>query len=755
MSAQLVHNLPTLQNLLRRDPQSYKEEFNVQYEYLKSKLALFHLSPSTELTEELGELIMFVSHCVKSYPAYHAEFPALLEDLIKKHNNLLPSELRIGICKSLIILRNRNIYSPVSLLKLFFELLSCPDKSLRELLKLHIISDVKSMNMKHKNNKLNRAIQSFIHSILDKTSPIAAKIATQILVELYRKRVWNDSKTVNILAEACTSMQNKVMVTALKFFLSNEPNQEEDDSSDEEDEKEKSKKVSNLVRSNTVSKKNRNRAKKLERARLILRKHVKKKRAGEGSFLAIHLIHDPQSFVEQLYKKLNKFNDKWDIKLLLIMLISRVVGVHQLFLLNFYPYLQRYLTHHQTDCTKLLSSLAQACHPLVPPDVIQPLLRHISNAFISENNSHEVMAVGINSVREVCVRCPLAMTTELLQDLAQYKKHNDKSVSTSARSLISLFRTINRSMLAKVDQGKPSEEYKQEGADYAADSAVSAIAGIEHLEDSESESCCESEEEMEEEEAEKLDEEAEETAGTSMKRKRCVSEGVSEGSECCKRRRVCSESECKPTPAQRKRTVSESERNKPHVSHAMKHAIRKRAISESSNHSTGSRGRSLSESSAGSRRRKHSVGSEVKKTADQLMTDRILTEEDFAKIEERRLKAAFTGPVKKGKRQASPERMDDNGELVNQENIEHVAKRKKSTKQERMDAIKEGRSTKKYGIKKAKMNEHASTTNKDKSKKHKNFMMCIKKRSVSGKGKRSFADKQRDLKSRLMKRHKG
>ena len=48
------------------------------------------------------------------------------------------------------------------------------------------------------------------------------------------------------------------------------------------------------------------------------------------------------------------------------------------------------------------------------------------------------------------------------------------------------------------------------------------------------------------------------------------------------------------------------------------------------------------------------------------MSLRILTEEDFAKIEERRLKAAFTGPVRKGKRQADPERMDDNGELVNQ-----------------------------------------------------------------------------------------
>ena len=52
-----------------------------------------------------------------------------------------------------------------------------------------------------------------------------------------------------------------------------------------------------------------------------------------------------------------------------------------------------------------------------------------------------------------------------------------------------------------------------------------------------------------------------------------------------------------------------------------------------------------------------------------------------------------------------------------------------------MEAIRDGRSTKKYGIKRAKMNEHASTTNKEKAKKHKPFMMAIKKRSVSGKGK--------------------
>lgn len=33
----------------------------------------------------------------------------------------------------------------------------------------------------------------------------------------------------------------------------------------------------------------------------------------------------------------------------------------------------------------------------------------------------------INAIREVAARCPLAINGDLLQDLAQYKTHKDKS----------------------------------------------------------------------------------------------------------------------------------------------------------------------------------------------------------------------------------------------------------------------------------------------------------------------------------------
>lgn len=35
--------------------------------------------------------------------------------------------------------------------------------------------------------------------------------------------------------------------------------------------------------------------------------------------------------------------------------------------------------------------------------------------------------LSINAIKEVAGRCPLSLTEDLLQDLAQYKTHKDKS----------------------------------------------------------------------------------------------------------------------------------------------------------------------------------------------------------------------------------------------------------------------------------------------------------------------------------------
>ena len=114
----------------------------------------------------------------------------------------------------------------------------------------------------------------------------------------------------------------------------------------------------------------------------------------------------------------------------------------------------RYLTPRQPSVTSFLASLAQASHSLVPPDVLEPLVQKIANEFVSEAAASEVASAGLNAIREICVRQPLAMSNTLLQDLVMYRKSKDKGVMMAAKGLLSLYREVGAELLKKKDRGK-------------------------------------------------------------------------------------------------------------------------------------------------------------------------------------------------------------------------------------------------------------------------------------------------------------
>lgn len=67
-------------------------------------------------------------------------------------------------------------------------------------------------------------------------------------------------------------------------------------------------------------------------------------------------------------------------------------------------------------------------------------------------NLYIFLLYSLNTVREVCVRCPLVMSRELLADLAGYKTYRDKGVVMAARSLIQLYRTVKPELLQRKDR---------------------------------------------------------------------------------------------------------------------------------------------------------------------------------------------------------------------------------------------------------------------------------------------------------------
>ncbi|XP_054468221.1 protein SDA1 homolog [Anoplopoma fimbria] len=475
----LPNNLPQLQNLIKRDPQSYVEEFLQQYRHYQSNVQIFKLQPDKP-NKELADLVLFLAQVAHCYLQHLSTFPQELSGLLMSHHTMIEPDLRMTLCKALILLRNKNLIDPTGLLELFFELLRCHDKLLRKTLYTHIVSDIKNINAKHKNNKVNTTLQNFMYTMLRDSNPLAAKISLDVMVELYKRNIWNDAKTVNVITTACFSKVTKIVVAGLKFFLGKDEDEKNDSDSDSEA---KGPTVRDLkVRYSTGKKTSKNK-KKMEKAMKVLKKHKKKRKVEVFNFSAIHLIHDPQDFSEKLLKQLEGSKERFEVKMMMMEFISRLVGIHELFLFNFYPFVQRFLQPHQREVTKILLCAAQASHQLVPPEVIEPVIMTIANNFVTDRNSGEVMTVGINAIKEVTARCPLALNEDLLQDLAQYKIYKDKNVMMSAKGLIQLFRSLNPQMLHKRDRGRPTEASKETKImDYGELEAKDYIPGAEVLE---------------------------------------------------------------------------------------------------------------------------------------------------------------------------------------------------------------------------------------------------------------------------------
>lgn len=170
----------------------------------------------------------------------------------------------------MIQLRNKSLLEPTALLSLFFELLKCQDKILRQFLQTHIITDIKNINAKRKNAKVNTVLQNFMFSMLKDPNARAAKMSLDIMIELYNKNIWNDAKTVNVIATlGCFSKVTKVMVASMKFFLGTDTENKEaddNDSSDSDDEPN----IKEVMMANKVNKKTKKREKQLKKAKQLL-----------------------------------------------------------------------------------------------------------------------------------------------------------------------------------------------------------------------------------------------------------------------------------------------------------------------------------------------------------------------------------------------------------------------------------------------------------------------------------------------------
>lgn len=120
----------------------------------------------------------------------------------------------------------------------------------------------------------------------------------------------------------------------------------------------------------------------------------------EDSFAAMQLLRDPQTFAERLLANCQAHTMSFEHRLVMLHVISRVIGVHELIIENFYPFIQRYLQPSQREVVAVLAVLVQSCHKLVPPLALQPVLKQVVDQFVHDRARPEVCS----SLQDLCRR---------------------------------------------------------------------------------------------------------------------------------------------------------------------------------------------------------------------------------------------------------------------------------------------------------------------------------------------------------------
>lgn len=744
-AAILPTNIILLQNVVKRDPESYHEEFVQQYSHYESLRDIFMMNPGADQGTEFGDLIGFVSAVCSCYPKETAGFPDELKNILLNNHRDLPLDLREKIVQCLTMLRNKGIISAESLILTLFPLLqsysstlqnsstsSQNAKAVRKQIYNTLVTLLKSMNTGGKNQKINRSTQALLFNLLEQRDA-QGFWATKLTRELWRRGIWDDTRTVEIMTHAALHPDIKVAVAGARFFMGADKERNdhlEDDLLDEEGFD-----MNALKHKQQHNKKSGKRSRKVDQAlKTMKKKNNAKISATYLNFSAIHLLRDPQGFAEQLFnghlshKNANKYN--LEQKILFMNLVSRLVGTHKLTVLGLYSFFLKFLTPKQRDVTQIMAAAAQASHDLVPPELISPVVRKIADEFVSDGVAAEVAAAGINTIREILARAPLSIEPPLLQDLVEYKGSKSKAVMMAARSLIALYREVAPEMLQRKDRGKVASMELQHGEKKGLPSfgvestTVTSIPGLELLAKWRKEQGLEGVNDEEndanwevEDEDNASDIEGDWIAVESDKEIN-ISDSDSDA-----------EDEDKPEgDAEGDAEVDADDDSDLELSDDENDDSEQPAKKKAK---TAAAAASMPEAS-------------VQETMNELLSSRFLTPADFAKLEELRVEAGVDKIL--GHKQQNEEEVDST-KLVGK--IKY-----KQLREERVAHAKEGREDRdKFGSRRGKREVAHSTTNKEKARK-KNFVMMIHKKAVQGKHKLSLRDRLKVLRAHIDKQKK-
>jgi protein SDA1 len=98
--------------------------------------------------------------------------------------------------------------------------------------------------------------------------------------------------------------------------------------------------------------------------------------------------------------------------------------------------------------------IIESCHEMIPPEEIKPIIEIIISNFVTEYCNNKHITIGLNAIREILLRMPLALDESQIEYLINFRSFRNSSVVNAAKSLINYFRDVCPHLLPKKFRGR-------------------------------------------------------------------------------------------------------------------------------------------------------------------------------------------------------------------------------------------------------------------------------------------------------------
>ncbi|XP_954817.1 uncharacterized protein TA04860 [Theileria annulata] len=324
-----------------------------------------------------------------------------LINYVKKNKKLINEKMRKLIINSTFILRTKRQINLQTIIIEWLELLDLNDKQQRKKLFNFILKDLillSKNNKLDKSNKLDKLdksnkldklekleksgksgkldnssksdtstksiklensikeVEIILFNNIKNSNTIISLLSCSIILEMYRRRIWNNIYILNSLVNIITSpkQQNIKLLLLLTHFLLSTKNYYGIIFDEEE------------------------------------------MNINEMTNNIILDLNEPYELITNLLQKINLM--KYNNKIIILKLVATIINKFKIIYPNFYEIINKYINHKQPEITKILLILIISTHEHVTKTILRPIINNLLMNFISHDRDENVIIIGITTV---------------------------------------------------------------------------------------------------------------------------------------------------------------------------------------------------------------------------------------------------------------------------------------------------------------------------------------------------------------------